>query len=153
MKTKKYKKGFSLIESIIYLALFGLIISSTLFSSYGIIESGNKNSEYAKYQNEALFINQKINWALSDVKNISVSNNRKILTITNNGPVTENPLVFSHTNNHIEIAVGTKPPLILTNENYRITDLLFFYNSLEKFVSMEYKINDKEFKYKKFLDI
>lgn len=153
MKTKKYKKGFSLIESIIYLALFGLIISSALFSSYGIIESGNKNSEYAKYQNEALFINQKINWALSDVENILVSNNGKILTITKHGPVTENPLVFSHTNNHIDFTVGTQPPLILTNESFKITDLLFIYDSLEKYVSIEYKINDKEFKYRKYLDI
>lgn len=153
MKTKKYKNGFSLIESIIYIALFSFIISFGLFSAFGIIEGGNKNSEYAKYQNEALFINQKVNWALSEATSVLVSNDGKTLTITRPDLLIESPLVFRNTDEHLELSKGAQSPLILTNESYRITDLLFSHNSLEKFVSVEYKINDKEFKYRKYLDI
>lgn len=61
--TKKF--GFSLIETIIYIALFGLIMTSALVTAYQLIVSSNEINYRTLIDEEASFLLAKIDWALT----------------------------------------------------------------------------------------
>jgi prepilin-type N-terminal cleavage/methylation domain-containing protein len=72
MKTKK-QSGFTLIETVVYLALFGIMFSGAITAAYGILESGGRNNTRAMLQEEGEFMLAKINWAVSNASFAEVS--------------------------------------------------------------------------------
>jgi prepilin-type N-terminal cleavage/methylation domain-containing protein len=60
-------KGFTLIETIVYMALLGLIMTGALVSTYELISSSQKSSGKATVQEEGTFVERKFEWALSDL--------------------------------------------------------------------------------------
>ena len=66
----KYRSGFTLIEVIIYLALFSILIGGALVSAYSLIESNERNQTKAIVQNEGAFVLAKIDWALSGIQSV-----------------------------------------------------------------------------------
>ncbi|MDP3741157.1 MAG: prepilin-type N-terminal cleavage/methylation domain-containing protein [bacterium] len=66
------QKGFTLIETLIYLALFSIIIGGVLVSAYQIIQASTQSQENALVQEEGHFLVAKINWALTGAQTISV---------------------------------------------------------------------------------
>lgn len=65
---KNKRAGFTLIEVVIYLALFSIIMSGAIVSIYSIIESSGRNQTKAMVQEEGSFLLGKIDWALTGVK-------------------------------------------------------------------------------------
>ena len=65
---KNKQSGFTLIEVVIYLALFSMIMSGAIVSVYSIIESSGRNQTKAMVQEEGGFLLGKIDWTLTDVK-------------------------------------------------------------------------------------
>lgn len=66
----KLDHGFTLIEVIIYIALFGFIISAGVFSAFNIFTSTAQVDMAAKQEIELNFIYKKIEWALGgDITN------------------------------------------------------------------------------------
>ena len=63
-------KGFTLIECIMYLALFSIIIGGTVVSSYSMLETTGNNESKNILLEEGLFLESKIEWILSSVKTI-----------------------------------------------------------------------------------
>lgn len=84
--TKKFnlktREGFTLIETVIYIALFALIMSGTLVSIYGIIGSSIKNQTRAMLESEGSFLIGKMDWYLNGAKSISVEENGNIVSIS-----------------------------------------------------------------------
>ena len=63
-------RGFTLIETIIYLALFAIIIGGGLVASYQIIQGTDAAFGHIILQGEANFLFRKINWALNGATSI-----------------------------------------------------------------------------------
>ena len=64
-------RGFTLIETIIYIALLALIMGGAVFTAYNIIQSEGHLSSNAVLQEEGNFVLRKIDWALSGVQSIT----------------------------------------------------------------------------------
>ena len=69
---KANNRGFTFIESIIYLALFVIIISGGMVAAYQVIEATDAANNRVILQGEANFLLRKINWALMGAKSIII---------------------------------------------------------------------------------
>jgi len=65
------KRGFTLIETLVYIALFALIIGGFVAASYMLFETSDRNQTKAMMQEEENFLIGKINFALSGAQNIA----------------------------------------------------------------------------------
>jgi type II secretory pathway pseudopilin PulG len=59
------QKGFTVIESLLYIALFGIIIGGVTAAVYGIVQSAGRGQTRIEMQEEAGFLLGKLNWALT----------------------------------------------------------------------------------------
>ncbi len=59
------QKGFTLIETIIYIGLFGVIIGGGLVAAYQIIQATDGAQNHVILQEEANFLLRKIDWAIT----------------------------------------------------------------------------------------
>ena len=64
-------KAFTLIEVIIYIALFSLLIGTALVTTYQLIDGSWNLSRKNIVQEEGNFVMRKINWALAGVQTIN----------------------------------------------------------------------------------
>jgi prepilin-type N-terminal cleavage/methylation domain-containing protein len=64
-KLMKKNTGFTLIEVIIYLALFSIVIGGGMVATYQIIQSKDSGANHVIMEDEANFLLRKINWALT----------------------------------------------------------------------------------------
>ncbi len=60
-------KGFTLIEVIVYVALFSILIGSAFAVTYQLFDSSNKLNSKNTTQEEANFVLRKLDWALSGI--------------------------------------------------------------------------------------
>jgi prepilin-type N-terminal cleavage/methylation domain-containing protein len=65
------KRGFTLIETLVYLSLFSLIMGGAVIAAYQMFESGGRNQTRAMLQEEGDFVEGKLSWAMSGVQTIS----------------------------------------------------------------------------------
>lgn len=70
---KTGEAGFTLIETLVYLALFAIMIGGIVLASYMLFESSDRNQAKAMLQEEKNFLLSKINYALSGAKTVSAS--------------------------------------------------------------------------------
>ncbi len=56
--------GLTLIETIIYIALFSLMLTGVLLSVFAIIDGARRTTSHSATQEEGSFVMQKISWAL-----------------------------------------------------------------------------------------
>ncbi|MEK7552406.1 MAG: prepilin-type N-terminal cleavage/methylation domain-containing protein [Patescibacteria group bacterium] len=121
------KKGFLLIEVLIYLALFGIIVGGSVSVFYSLLESSEKVNKDALVSNEAEFILGKINWMLSGSVIIEEpspgESGNKLSLVKNNFP--DNPLVLEKVDDDILLQRGGDEANILNNSLIRIEDLNF----------------------------
>jgi len=72
------KEGFTLIETLVYLALLGLVFTGLMASAFAMAESIDRVKMKAIVQEEANFIMAKINWASAGdwgvVKPVNIAN-------------------------------------------------------------------------------
>jgi type II secretory pathway pseudopilin PulG len=67
----KKKRGFTLIETVTYLALFAILMGGGVVTAYAMFESAGRNQAKSILQDEGDFLIGKIEWALSGVQTIS----------------------------------------------------------------------------------
>lgn len=63
--------GFTLLETIIYIALFSMLMTGVLVTVYELIDSGTHNRMAVAIQEEGTFVNRKLSWALSGATAVS----------------------------------------------------------------------------------
>ena len=115
-------KGFTLIETIIYIALLGLIMGGTLLAVYQILEGGASLSGKAVVQGEGNFLLRKLDWALSgdsSIPTVGGSGCSQTLSITKTG-FSPNPIDIRLNAGAVEmreggIGFGTYEPLTTSN--------------------------------------
>ena len=66
------KAGFTLIETVIYIVLLGVLIGGGVVAAFYILDSAEKNKADINVQAEGNFIVRKIEWALTGATTINV---------------------------------------------------------------------------------
>lgn len=118
-------KGFTLIETIVYIALFAIIMSMGLMTTYQLLQGSAQVSGKASVQDEENFVLRKIDWALSGASNVSVPT-QTTLTVTR---YDSNTVDFRLNGTVIEIresAIGTTY-IPITTSNMKVNALTFTY--------------------------
>src|SRR6185436_16905946 len=66
------KRGFTLIETVVYIALLGLIMGGCLAAVWGIVQGMGQVSSRGIDLNEGGFVARKLEWALSGASSASI---------------------------------------------------------------------------------
>ena len=128
MKTTR-NKGFTLIETIVYLAIFAIIMTGTISSVYAIFSSSARNQTKALTQEEGSFLLAKIDWALTGTQTINQPNDGNpstvdygnTLSVTKFDSSAGNPIVIAVTGGVMTISRAGNPAVVLNNTNTTIT--------------------------------
>lgn len=78
--TRPRNQGFTLIETVIYIALFSILIGSVFVTTLQLIDSSGDLDKKNVTVEEGNFVMRKINWALTGAKNVSVSSDTLVIT-------------------------------------------------------------------------
>lgn len=147
--------GFTLMEMMVYIALFGILMIGAVVGTYNLIEGGDRNIASAGVQEEGTFINRKINWALSGATAASVSGGGSTLTIITTAPGVLSPLVISGTGNTMTIKRGTGVAIQLNSDRFAITNVVFTYqtsvNGRPPSVSLSFLVQNRTFTFRNYL--
>ncbi len=142
-------------ETIIYIALFGVIMSGALIGTYNILESGERNTTAAKIEEEGTFLIRKINWALTGATNVSVTNGGTTINITRPDLGAQSPLTIKQNGNKMTITRGTGVETELNNDRFYTSGTNFVYtpavNGRPPSISTIFKVEEKIFNTKKYL--
>lgn len=114
--------GFTLIEVIIYLALFGILMGGVSTAVYAIVEGGGRSQSKILIQEEGNFLLGKFNWALSGASNINVS--PSILSIVKYS-YSSNPLAFDISGTELRLKQGSGTINNLNSDDVTIKNLIF----------------------------
>jgi len=130
--TSSSQKGFTLIETLIYLGLYAIIMTGALTAIYTIFESSARNQVKAMVQEEGTFILGKIDWALTGAKTIGsppTGSTGSTLSITKFDSTAGNPIVISLSGANAMISRSGNPGAVLNNSNVSVTNLTFTHTS------------------------
>ena len=86
---RKKETGFTLIETLIYIALFGIILTGVITAAYPLITGADRLSQRVTAESEAQFVLHKIGWALSvtPISSIDVTTPGKLRILQSGGGV------------------------------------------------------------------
>lgn len=136
------KKGFTLIETIIYIALLAFLMGAGISAAFYIIDSSQKNKSEVNVQAEGNFILRKLEWALTGADDVSVSGTT--LTVTKAG----GPLVFSYDGSKYFQLGG----LNLNSSLVTVSGVVFFVDTTPpKKITADFTVNGKAFNLTKYL--
>ncbi len=122
------KKGFTLIEVVIYLALFGLLMGGAVVSAFSLFESSSRNETSIMLQEEGSFIIAKISATLSGVQTVILPEENlsgSTLSVVKWDVGAGNPIVISLSGSDIILSHQANPGVPLNNSNVSITNLNF----------------------------
>jgi type II secretory pathway pseudopilin PulG len=129
MTTKSHTSGFTLIETIIYLALFTIVIGGIVVAAYAMFENADRNQAKAMLQDEQNFVMAKIALAMNNGQIINVPGNNlsgSSLYVTRyDAGIAQ--ICLSGTDVKILLSSGTcaTAGTVLNNANVTVDQLLF----------------------------
>lgn len=109
-------------ETLIYIALFSILMSGAVVAAYNLLEGGSRNKIAIWIQEEGTFINRKINWALTGASAVSASPDGTTLTITRPNLGSQSPLIITGARATISIKRGASAPVELNRERFAVED-------------------------------
>lgn len=117
---RKAVRGFTLIETVLYIAFLSLILGGAVFTAYNLTQSSGRGDADAARQEEGNFILRKISFALSSASAVDVPNPDE-LVVTRYGAA---PMMYvRRSGDAVEMkeAGGTFTPLSSGMESTAIT--------------------------------
>ncbi len=78
-------KGFTLLETVIYLALCGLLLGGLLPVAYQLAAAADRDTASAARMNEAAFIDRKLYWAIASATEAAVPSPSSLVVTMLNG--------------------------------------------------------------------
>lgn len=115
--------GFTLIEALLYIALFAIVIGGGMVATYQIIQATDASINQTILQEEANFLLRKVNWALTGATAITV--NPSTLQTTKLISDVSTQLTFALTGTNITLRRGSNSPVILNSSSIQAKNLLF----------------------------
>lgn len=84
----KYNLGFTLLEMIIYIALFSIMIGGLIMTSFMLVQNSHKTESRITVQAEMNFVLKKIDWVINQAKDIDTptSNVLEVLSVNKKNP-------------------------------------------------------------------
>ena len=131
------KKGFTLIEVIIYIALFTILMGTAFVTAFELIDGSNKLNQKNTTEEEGNFVMRKINWALTGISNdISDIASPSIfypyatsstLSINKWQEGVKIPVVIQYNaaSSSIMMQENVSSPLPITTDNVKVSNLAF----------------------------
>lgn len=129
-KAQSYSRGFTLIETIIYMGLFSLIMSGFLVGVYQILEAHNFTQDKVYTQEEGSFLIHKIDWALAGASVIyepTVNTSGEVLRVKNKGITYE----FRLESEHIQLSRDASAFSDLNGNVVKISGLSFNHTDID----------------------
>ncbi len=114
----KKQKGFTLVETLLYIALFTIIIGGGIVAVYQIIQSTEASYSHVILQEEANFLFRKIDWALTGLDgptSIITPTNYSDTTLTVNKDSAQVKFYLDNGNLTVQRDSGTIVPLNSSN--------------------------------------
>jgi hypothetical protein len=148
--------GFTLIETIIYLGLFGIVMSGLIVSAFYLLDSGQRTAGLIAVQEEGTFVNRKLSWAIGSATDAAVSGATELTLSRLDLPSDENPITISYdaTEKRIMLQRGSHTALPLTSDVFEVTDVHFsvVHDSLRPpYVGVTFKIGEDPFRLDMYL--
>ena len=150
-------KGFTLIETIIYIALLTLFIGSGVTTAFYLTDSAEKGKADINASADAEFLLQKISWVLNDVQSITTPTSgatAATLSVNKTGSGT-NPFVVDLASGRARLARGSATPVELTGDRVTIANLSFIHIAAvvpkPAGIQVSFMVNNKSFSMTKYL--
>lgn len=122
----KFTTGFTLIETLLYIGLLGIILGSFLQIAFQLIESSNRMSEKVFVLEETNFLLRKIDFLLSSAVSVvkpEVGETGQILKINNDGSYVI--LSFDSATKNVSLKRSSSSEKILNSDFLPVDDLSF----------------------------
>lgn len=147
-------KGFTLIETIVYIGLFGILMSGGVVAVYALLTSIHENRSEITRHIEAQFVNNKLSWALAGAASVVVVETTT-LAIEREDLGVASPLQFSVTESQFFLKRGTGPNVPLSAKKTIVSDVRMsavdmpLYHRTE--VSIYYRLDGVPFQYRTYI--
>ena len=121
-------RGFTLIETLIYIALFSIIMTGGFIAAFQILQGQSTLSNRATIQAEGNFVSAKINWAMTGITTINtpaIGATSSTLTVTKiaGNQVT---IKYNAASSSIEMQESAGPIFFpITTANVKVSGLVF----------------------------
>jgi type II secretory pathway pseudopilin PulG len=116
--------GFTLIETIIYIALFSILIGGGVTTAYSLIESSDRNQTETLLTDESLFIFSKIRWIISQtdtIQNPPINTLGQSLTVIPWNRDIGNTVTIAFTGTNITLQKDTDSEIILNDSRVLVS--------------------------------
>ena len=117
-------KGFTLIETIIYLALFSVLMTGALVAAYNLMEGGKRMQTRAMLQEEGHFLLGKIEWSMFGASSIDEPGANAFGTTLRVTKFDGTTVTFDYVGNALRIDTGAGPQALVGPE-VQVSRLLF----------------------------
>ena len=127
-KARRSQTGFTIIELVIYLALFAIVMSGAISAVYNIFESSERNQTRAMLQDEGDFLLAKVEWSLTSLQTINsppAPLSDSVLWVTRWDTAAGNPWVIDLYGTDMRLSRSGNPPQTLNNSNVQVSNLAF----------------------------
>jgi type II secretory pathway pseudopilin PulG len=133
---RNFSKGFTLIETIIYLALFAILIDGAVVAAFNLFENAGRELTHTMLQEEGNFLIAKINWAVSGAQSVnqpggygSLLSVNKVTGLNGSGQpiVTAVTISLPSAPGDVLIQDGVVGPYALNNSNISVAKLGFLH--------------------------
>jgi hypothetical protein len=121
------RAGTTLIEAVVYLALFSILMGGGVVAAYSLYESTDRNQTKLLLQEEGDFLCAKIDWALSGVQSVSsplTGASASILT-ANKWDAAVGTVEINLSGSDIQMSRLGNTAIILNNSIVSVSDLVF----------------------------
>ena len=149
----KFTTGFTIIEMIIYVALFSIIMGSLVATAFYLSKSAIDTSGKVTTEEEINFVLKKFDWAFTGAESDSIDVGTPNQLSLENESVSPDPIVIRlNGENDIEMEIEGDVHL-LTTKNVSVEDLNFSFDSDTRMLSAALTIDGVVSEISKFLKI
>ena len=142
--------GFTLLETVIYCALFSMLMTSSIVTIYALIDSTNSTKDQTNIISEAAYINQKLSWVFSNATNITLINTFTIKVIRSDLS-TQSPLQILFENNNLYLSRGNSLQYVLNDPHTKVTLQSIEYQNSQ--VIILYSLNGSKFTFTTLINL
>lgn len=128
MTTIKIHKGFTLIEALVYLALFSILMGGAAITAYNLFDSATKVGTRTMLQEESDFMMAKIDWVMSGAKAVTAPASGvtgSSLTVAKWDTSLGDPMQVTQSGTELLLTRGTNASVVLNNTNTTIVSVSF----------------------------
>lgn len=121
-------RGFTLIEALVYLALFAILMGGAVVAAYNLFEAAERDGTRVMLQEEGDFLLAKIDWALSGAQSVTAPAAGSVgnaLTVAKWDTSLGSPMVVAKNGTNLTLTKGSGAAVILNNTNVQVTDVVF----------------------------